>query len=717
LSLFNELKRRNVLRVGAAYLVTAWLIIQVIETLFPIFGFSNDLIRLVVLSLAIGLLPALVFAWVFEVTPSGLKREKDIDRKQSITSTTGKNLDRIVIFLLTICLALLAFDKFILDPSRDATMVEAATRDAVQSLRNQTPEKSIAVLPFVSMSADPEQEYFSDGITEEILNSLAQIKGLKVTGRTSSFAFKGRNKDLREIGEFLNVAHVLEGSVRRAGNRIRITAQLIKVDDGYHLWSETFERELIDVFAIQDEIAIAIVNKLRLQFLGDGSQTIVSRQTDIEAYELYLQARQLIYERRQKSIELAAQLLERAISLDRNYAPAHAQLGIALLLLDERNYGDILHESARELAKEQLDTALRLDPNLAEAWAGLGLYHSRSSTLAIKALETALSINPNLLDALHWLHNARSEQGNDLENLARIEKILEMDPLYTPAFSNAVTAYNWSGQPEKAWALLERVKPLLGNQFEFRMGKIYTHFYSGQYALGLPIAEALIKQEPNRRILREMLCFAWNSTHQFDRTIDLSHGHPAIIANWQQGLVEEALDMAYEPAASGLYYEPYFQVLNASGNSKKLIDFLESRWPDLNSFANSFPFNSDIMGYAPLNEIALAYMRVGEFEKAQEALALVHDGHEQLQTNGRNNIQFSMNRAVYYALTGERDTALIHLAASIDGGYIGSSRLTRLWPAFESLEGDPRYEAIQASMIKHLNEERETLGLGPVHGE
>ena len=195
-----------------------------------------------------------------------------------------------------------------------------------------------------------------------------------------------------------------------------------------------------------------------------------------------------------------------------------------------------------------------------------------------------------------------------------------------------------------------------------------------------------------------MRCFAWNSTHQFDRTVEHCAGHAAIIVHWQLGHVEEALIEAHEASAEGRHYEPYFQVLNASVNSHRQIEFIESRWPDLDSFATGFGFDRDIMGYAPLNEIALAYIRAGEHEKAQ----------------GRDNIRFSMNKAVYYTLMGDYDAALVHLAASIDGGYIGSTRLTRLWPAFEPLEGDPRYEEIQTRMVDHLNNEREALGLKSV---
>ena len=716
MSFITELKRRNVLRVGVAYIVTAWLIIQVVETLFPVFDIGNESIRIVVILLAIGLLPALFFAWAFELTSEGVKREKDVDRSRSIAPQTGKKLDRWVIIMLALALTYFAFDKFVLAPGRDAELVSTTAQETEQAVLNRTPDKSIAVLPFVNMSSDPEQEFFSDGITEEILNSLAQVTELKVAGRTSSFSFKGRNEDLRQIGDLLNVAHVLEGSVRKSGDRIRITAQLIKVDDGYHMWSETFDRELTDVFAIQDEIAVAILDQLKMQLLGESPHLVKPNQTGTEVYELYLQARQLIRERKQKSMELAVQLLDRAISIDPNYAPAYAQLGIATLLLSDRIYGGIPHEQALTRAHKLLNTALELDSNVAEAWAGLGLYYNQSlkRAEAIEVLEKALSINPNLINALNWLITAKSVLGDYLGGRAITEKILQTDPLYVPAIGTAVANYNNEGQTEKSWALLERVPPFLLNHPLVMMNKAYTHFHLGQYALGLPLVESAASLEPNDWLIREVQCFAWNSTHQFHRVIAACVGHPLIIAHWQLGHLEEALTLAYEPAAEGRFFEPYFQVLNGSGNSHQLIEFLESRWSDIDEFAAGFWFDSDIMGYAPLNEIALAYIHANEPEKARKALALVYKGHEKLKALGWDNMQFSMNQAVYYALMGDHETALVHLAASIDRGYIGSTRLTRLWPAFEPLEGDPRYEAIQSRMITHLNEERKTLGLEPV---
>jgi len=246
MSLFAELKRRNVFKVGAAYVVMAWLLAQVVDVFLDNFGAPEWVIKTVLLLLVAGFPLALFFAWAFELTPEGIKKEKDVDRSQSITRETGRKLDFLIIGILVIALAYFALDKFVLTTGDTAPGSAAVTETA------PTDEKSIAVLPFVNMSDDAGNEYFSDGISEEILNALAKVPELQVAGRTSSFAFKGENQDLRKIGEALGVNNILEGSVRKAGDKVRITAQLIRVDNGFHLWSESYDRKLTDVFAIQN---------------------------------------------------------------------------------------------------------------------------------------------------------------------------------------------------------------------------------------------------------------------------------------------------------------------------------------------------------------------------------------------------------------------------------------------------------------------------------
>ena len=305
MSFFNELKRRNVIRVATAYAVAAWLVIQVVETIFPIYGLSDASIRLVIGVLAIGLIPALVFAWAFELTPEGLKKESEIDRTRSITPHTGKKLDRMIIVVLALALGYFGFDKFVLGPQREAAgqeqvagqVEEARQQGRTEALVESYGDKSIAVLPFVNTSSDVEQEYFSDGISEELLSLLAKIPELRVISRSSAFSYKGKDIRVVKVAEELNVAHILEGSVRRAGNKVRITAQLIEARSDTQLWSDTYDRHLDDIFAIQDEIAATVVEQLKITLLGDAPKV---RETSPEAYALFLQARHL---GRQGSVE------------------------------------------------------------------------------------------------------------------------------------------------------------------------------------------------------------------------------------------------------------------------------------------------------------------------------------------------------------------------------------------------------------------------------
>ena len=265
---------------------------------FPAFGLGATAVRRVIVVLVIGLLPVLIFAWAFEITPDGLKRENEVDRSQSITPQTGKKLDRVIMGVLALALGYFAVDKFVLAPQREQAATEAGRAEGrTESLVKSYGDKSIAVLPFVNMSADKDQEYFSDGISEELLNLLAKIPKLRVISRSSAFSYKGKDVKLAQVAEELNVAHILEGSVRKAGNKVRITAQLIEARSDTHLWSNTWDRELDDIFAVQDEIAAAVVEQLKITLLGEAPK---AKEVNPEAYALFLQGRQL---RRQNTPE------------------------------------------------------------------------------------------------------------------------------------------------------------------------------------------------------------------------------------------------------------------------------------------------------------------------------------------------------------------------------------------------------------------------------
>jgi TolB-like protein len=306
MSLFNELKRRNVFRVGIAYTVATWLLIQVTDTVFPRIGLPDSAVTLVIALLAIGFIPALIFAWAFEMTPEGLKREKDIDRSQSITPETGKNLNRMIIGGLALVIVVMAIERTWFagqdeELSGKQTVSEVAIESSTEQdsaakpveLQDQAADEreSVAVLPFVSMSSGEDDGYFADGLTEEILNSLARLPELLVTARTSSFHFKGKDLPIPEIAAALGVDHVVEGSVRRAGEEVRITAQLIRADDGFHLWSNTYDRTLEDVFEVQEDIAENIAGTLNVVLNEDNRQRMRdARINDVEAFIVYQKA-------------------------------------------------------------------------------------------------------------------------------------------------------------------------------------------------------------------------------------------------------------------------------------------------------------------------------------------------------------------------------------------------------------------------------------------
>ncbi|MDP5052561.1 MAG: hypothetical protein NWP69_02115, partial [Congregibacter sp.] len=483
MSLFSELHRRNVVRVGIAYTVFAWLLLQVADVVMQNIGAPDWVMKALLFLLLLGLLPALIFAWVFELTPEGIKRESDIEDGASVVHHTRRKLDGLIIATLVMAVAYLFWDGRLREPSADAPAIASAegtangealtgmaalrqqTEEAAQAQEraNTSSETSIAVLPFVNLSSDPEQEYFSDGISEELLNVLAQIPQLRVAARTSSFQFKGENRDIGEIAQLLKVGHVLEGSVRKAGTKLRITAQLIEAEGGYHLWSETYDRELEDIFAIQDEISRAIADALRAELALDSDMTPgASKATaNTAAYEAFLKGRGLINQRGNQSITAGVVELERSVRLDPNYAPARAQLAIGIALLNNSSgaYGDLTLEEVNERAGEQIAAAEALDDNFAELWAARAiLARTNFDTQSyLDYSEQALAIRPNYADALNWRVNGLNALGMAVESVEAREELLRLDPLSVIGRLNAVTFIAIGGEPERALALARSI--------------------------------------------------------------------------------------------------------------------------------------------------------------------------------------------------------------------------------------------------------------------
>ncbi len=387
---------------------------------------------------------ALIFAWAFELTPQGLKKEKDIVPSDSVAHVTGRKLDFAIIGLLAIAVVFLVVDNYVL---RDQPA--PAVSDQIEpAIRPE--EKSIAVLPFVNMSDDPGNEYFADGLSEEILNLLAKIPGLKVIGRTSSFAFKGKNEDLRLIGEALGVTTVLEGSVRKSGDRVRVTAQLINVSDGSHIWSETYDRTLDDIFAIQDDVAAAIINALQIHV---GTNPTRGRPTDnTEAYALFFQARVLI---NAKDPAGAQEILLKAVELDPNFAEAYELLAFSYW---EQSGWLIPATDGKRLIGEAAARALAIDPDLAFAQALIesASIENYSWLRWIQGLERAAREEPGKTEVVEALVWDLLQVGYFQEALRFAERYADRDPLLPAAnywLANALYAVGRTAEADAAWEL------------------------------------------------------------------------------------------------------------------------------------------------------------------------------------------------------------------------------------------------------------------------
>jgi TolB-like protein/Tfp pilus assembly protein PilF len=426
MSFFAELKRRNVLRVGAAYLVAAWLVIQVVETIFPAFGFGDVAVRNTTIVFAIGFIPALIFAWAFELTPEGLKKESEVDRSQSVTPRTGKKLDRMIMVGLAVALGYFAFDKFVLHPQREATnneqvagqVEQARQQGRTEALVESYGDHSIAVLPFDNLSGDPANGFLGDGLAEELANLLTRVPALEVASRTSAFSFKGRQMPICEIATELGVRYVVEGSLRRNGDMLAITAQLIECPRGTHAWSNTYRRAIAGLPSIEDDIAGSVVEALKIM-LAPETRERMQRRSEVsqDAYQSYLQA---VSELRNftdpGSLDRAIQLFQDATSADPTYAEAYAGLCEAHV----QRYRSAKTVRDVGAAEDACAQAVRLDRGLPAVHTALGLLYvaTGQSVQAEREYRRAIELAPENDEAWLGLGAVLSSQG-DIESADR----------------------------------------------------------------------------------------------------------------------------------------------------------------------------------------------------------------------------------------------------------------------------------------------------------
>lgn len=478
--LFSELKRRNVFRVAIAYLVVGWATLQIVTSIVEPLRLPEWTDTLVIVLLIVGFPIATILAWAFEITPEGVKKEADVDREHSLTRQTGRKLDLIIIGILVAALSYFVWEsRFATDADSEADTLTAET--------GQSADKSIAILPFTDMSAAGDQEYFGDGIAEELLNVLAKVDGLSVASRTSAFGFKGKDASIPEIAAQLKVDHILEGSVRRAGNTIRVTAQLIDVASDRHLWSKTYDRQLDDIFRIQDEIAAAIASELKVAMGADISATSHQGIESVEAYDLYLSGIYHWNKRSPAGLRRAVEIFEQVTTMAPDYARGYAGLAAALDVLPDYTTANYKH--SHDKARAAVARALELDPNLVEAVASqaslLTDFRDRRGEAEDWYLR-AIELDPKYPTVHHWYGLSLAAFGRNDEGIEELKIAHRLDPASIPIESSLAGLYRVQKDFASALFHSQQLMARVPEHLSALEGIFLTNLYLGETEASLP---------------------------------------------------------------------------------------------------------------------------------------------------------------------------------------------------------------------------------------
>lgn len=471
MSLFNELKRRNVFKVGTAYLVLSWIMIQVVATAVPALHLPDWVNSLVFLLGVVGFPFAIFFAWAFEITPDGVKKESEIKSDHSITSQTGRKLDFSIIGLLVIALSYFVWHSIVKDSDAQNLAINnkvvenkqlqtQESKNKARDLTNNVSDKSVAVLPFTNMASDNKNESFALGIHDDLLTHLSKISELKVISRTSVLRFKGTEKPIAEIAQELGVKNILEGSVQTSGHQIRINVQLIDAETDEHLWAEIYDRKLTteNIFNIQTEISTKIAAALKAQLSPEEKNSLQKKATNnLEAYNAYIAGRQHMISRTSADLKQALALFERATELDPNYALAYVGQADTLNLLNE--YSDLSQKEMFARGEQLITKALQIEPQLAEAHTSKANYlmYKNQNIEAEKSFKYSLTLNPNYATTYHWYGLLLRDLGHYQQFLDIERKAAALDPLSPVIQINVAYALLYLDRPEEALAQYHRI--------------------------------------------------------------------------------------------------------------------------------------------------------------------------------------------------------------------------------------------------------------------
>jgi len=704
-SLFAELKRRNVFRVGAAYGIVGWLLVEVASVVLPTFEAPTWVMKALTFLVILGFPLALILAWVFELTPEGIKFEKKIDRAESIAQQTGRKLDFAIIGLLAIAVVCLALDKFVFEADPEQAF--------------GAPEKSIAVLPFDNISPKPEDAYFADGIHDELLTQLSKIRDLTVISRTSVMRYSVKDRpSLPEIAANLGVANILEGSVRIAGNRVRITAQLVEAKRDTHLWAQSYDREFTaaNVFSIQSEVAREVTNALNATLSQEERDRMAVTPTqNLAAYQTYLLGKQRLARMMTASIEEAVEFFQQAIELDPKFSLAYAGLTESYLELFQNS--DLPPDEMLARAEVATNKALELDDGLAEAHAALGQlkWFKNDFGGAEAEFQRALALNPNSVVAHYLYANFLWFQLDQYdEALALSAKAVELDPLSLDANFQLAKALNALGRFDESLARCERLLEIdVGYPHGYTCIAFHHATVSGRIDEALVWSARALALDPGSPFLRSVL--GW----QF---LDLGDADRA--EYWIQRSVEVAPDnffanLAMQDLASYRGDDPValqygrkaFAIwpLEWKGTPLSLLRDHEARaghYVEARSlYEEHFP---ELLGegdpevnlgnYRAAIDLALILSRTGEPERAdlllEESLPLIE------RTPRSGLIGYGLADVQIHALRGETQKALASLREAIDEGWRGKwwYQLQRK-PDLEPLHDEPEFQAMVATPL------------------
>jgi TolB-like protein/Tfp pilus assembly protein PilF len=728
-SLITELSRRNVLRVAATYAVVAWIIIEAGSVLLPTFGASESAFKIYVVIVVIGFLASLVMAWIFEVTPEGVKLEKNVDRSESITPKTGRRLDYIFIALLVIALGV------------SVTLNVTGMRDAPEEIQVLAEDRlSIAVLPFTSRSTDPENQLFADGIHDDLLTRLANIGSLRVISRTSMMEYRDTTKNLRQVGQELGVGTVLEGAVQRVGDSVRITAQLIDASTDEHIWASSYDRQLnmVNLFAIQSEISAEITRALQTTLTDEEQTRLANIPTDsLAAYNLYTQGRDNLYKRRLEPMQEAREQFEEAIELDPDYAEAYAGLAESVLLL-LNNHQAVSTEEAFTVAEESLDKALALNPDMAEAHASLGLLKHQvwQQTRSGPGLEeaeacfvSALQLNPNNASAYMWFASIRGTQDRIEEAITLYHESLRVDPLGKIPYANLPGLYAQRGQIEEALELYLKAVEIhpdwptayqnlaqhlqgLGRMDEAVAWGMKSLELSADPLAGAPLVGAYIEFGDYQKVI--------------DLFSGVTPGHPM----YEMGLgMEKAIQLDFagaaasvEKAIEGVENPRQFQLGQIAGFSMLAGDFDKARkYAELQDPEFAADADPDVQSYQVGNLIQYAFIlqNQGEYQRAGSLLAIAQDVVGTLPRIGL--FGHGIRDVQILALQGKSLEALSAFRDAIDEGFRGTVSSNgwplALDPYLDSLRGQPGFEAMVGELEEAIARMQQNVAAAEQSGD